>query len=256
MHLKTFFLLILVISVFPFIEMTYAETPNTDQTDIDHEDDWALEDELDEMSDDPVSPGVWDPLEKINRCIFIFNDKLYFWCMKPVAQTYKRITPMPVRIGLLNFFNNINMPQRAVSCFFQLRPKDTGSEIAAFTINSTIGILGFTTPSKSYFHLEPYQEDLGQTLGSYGIGNGFYIVLPFLGSSTLRDLVGIVGDSYLDPTNYIEDTYVKLGVNAVSTVNSMSFRVGEYEKIKDMALEPYSAVKDGYIQYRNKQIEK
>jgi phospholipid-binding lipoprotein MlaA len=233
--------------------MVYADT---DQSQTDAQNDWAFDDEFDDNSNNPITPAVWDPLEKLNRYTFIFNDKLYFWCIKPVAQNYKRFTPAPVRIGIFNFFNNINMPQRAVNCMLQLRPKDTASEIVSFVVDSTVGILGLTTPSKKYLHLDYHEEDLGQTLGSYGVGNGFYIVLPFLGSTTLRDFTGSFGDNYLDPVNYIEDPYVMIGVSTVRTVNTISFRVGEYEKIKDMAFEPYSAVKDGFIQYRNKQIDK
>jgi phospholipid-binding lipoprotein MlaA len=234
----------------------HAADTNTDQADTDIQDDWAFEDEFDEEMDEPVPPGVWDPLEKVNRCIFTMNDKLYLWCIKPVVQKYNHYTPIPVRVGLMNFFNNINMPQRAVNCLLQLRPIDSGTEIVSFAVNSTMGIAGFTNPSKTYFHLESHDEDLGQTLGTYGIGNGFYMVLPFLGSSTLRDITGSLGDNYLDPVNYIEDPYVLIGVSSVRTINTMSFRAGEYEKIKEMAFEPYSAVKDGYIQYRTKQIEK
>jgi len=249
--------MILIISGLIFFEPIYAETTATDQTDSKNlNDDWAFDDEFDDNTDAPMTPIVWDPLEKLNRCFFTLNDKLYYWCIKPAAQTYIRIAPSPVRIGILNFFDNINMPQRAVNCMLQIRPKDTGSEIISFAVNSTIGILGLTNPSKKYLHLESHDEDLGQTLGSYGIGNGFYIVLPFLGSSTLRDVSGSLIDNYLDPVNYIEDSYVLAGVSAVRTLNTMSFRVGEYEKIKEMAFEPYSAVKDGYIQYRDKQINK
>ncbi|ETR68838.1 MAG: lipoprotein, partial [Candidatus Magnetoglobus multicellularis str. Araruama] len=159
-------------------------------------------------------------------------------------------------LGLMNFFNNINMPQRAVNCLLQIRPKAFGAEIASFAVNTTVGILGFSNAANKYFHLKPHNEDLGQTLGTYNIDNGFYIVLPFLGSSSLRDLTGVIGDNYLDPVNYVDNSYVAVGVSAVRTVNSLSFRLGEYEKIKEAAFEPYSAVKDGYIQYRNKQIEK
>jgi len=249
--------MILIISGQFFYEPIYAASAATDQTDSDVlNDDWAFDDEFDDNKSVPVTPVVWDPLEKINRWFFTLNDKLYYWCIKPAAQTYIRVTPLPIRMGVLNFFNNINMPQRAVNCILQLRPKDAGSEMISFAVNSTIGILGFRNPSKMYLHLEAHEEDLGQTLGSYGIGNGFYIVLPFLGSSTLRDVTGRFADNYLDPVNYIEDHYLLSGVTAVRTLNTMSFRVGEYEKIKEMAFEPYSAVKDGYIQYRDKQINK
>jgi phospholipid-binding lipoprotein MlaA len=249
--------MLLIVCAILLYQPVYAETTIKEQSDTDIQDDnWAFDDEFDDEERTIIKPTVWDPFEKMNRGLFTVNDKLYFWCIKPVAQKYIRFTPSFVRIGISNFFNNINMPQRALNCMLQLRLLDTGSEIVSFSVNSTIGILGFTNPAKKYLHLASHKEDLGQTLGSYGIGNGFYIVLPFLGSSTLRDLIGSIGDNYLDPVNYIEDPYVIIGVSTVRTVNTMSFRVGEYEKIKEMAFEPYSAVKNGYVQYRNKQIEK
>ncbi|KPA09055.1 VacJ family lipoprotein [Candidatus Magnetomorum sp. HK-1] len=219
------------------------------ETDAEMDDEWN-----EELDDEDELPAVWDPLEKLNRGTFYFNDKMYYWCVKPVAKTYKDFIPNFIRTGLLNFFNNLEMPQRTVNCIFQLRVKEGGSEVLSFCINTTVGILGFTKPSENYFKLKCYSEDMGQTFGSYGIGNGIYIVLPFLGSSSLRDLTGFIGDSFLDPLDYIRDPYIYAGTIAVKTVNSASYRLGEYEALKEAAFEPYSAMKDAYIQYRNKQI--
>jgi len=216
-------------------------------------DDWA-DDDFDTETDAQRPKSVWDPLEKVNRCLFVVNDKFYFWCLKPVAKTYIRITPSPVRLGIHNFFNNIRMPQRAINCILQARPKAFGTEVISFVMNTTVGFLGLCNPAEKYYKIKPHNEDLGQTLGSYGIGNGPYIVLPFLGSSTLRDMTGIFGDGFLDPINYLEDTYTRVAINGVEAINSTSFRLGQYESIKEAAFEPYSAVKDGYIQYRKKQI--
>ncbi|MBF0450754.1 MAG: VacJ family lipoprotein [Candidatus Magnetomorum sp.] len=222
------------------------------QSTDDLNEDW--EDEFDNKILEGPSVSVWDPLEKVNRGSFYFNDKLYFWCLKPIAKTYKRCTPSFIRMGLLNFFNNLEMPQRAVNCMLQLRPKETGIEMFSFIVNTSIGILGFTKPSEKIFHLDVYSEDMGQTFGRYGIGNGIYIVLPVMGSSSLRDLTGAVGDMFLDPVNYIRDPYISTGVSGLRTINASSFRLGEYEALKEAAFEPYSAMKDAYIQYRTKQI--
>jgi len=211
-----------------------------------------LEDDLEEDEDE--STTIWDPLEKINRGSFYFNDKMYFWLLNPSAKVYKKYTPNFIRKSLLNFFNNLEMPQRAINCLLQTRLKESGTEVLAFGINSTIGILGFTKPSEKYFNFKCYSEDMGQTFGSYGIGNGLYIVLPFLGSSSMRDLIGYIGDAFLDPLDYIRNKYIYAGATAVKTVNNISFRIGEYEAMKEAAFEPYSAMKDAYIQYRNKQI--
>ena len=114
--------------------------------------------------------------------------------------------------------------------------------------------MGFWDPAKDYPHLNPPDEDFGQTLGFFGIGNGIYLVLPFLGPSTLRDTVGLGGDYFLSPTAYIDPAVVGWSLKAEDSVNDLSFRIGQYEELKDAAIEPYASFKDGYIQYRNKKI--
>ena len=99
-------------------------------------------------------------------------------------------------------------------------------------------------------------EDFRQTLGSYGIGNGFYILWPFLGPSSLRDTVGLVGDSFLNPVNYIRDGATLIGVRVFNQVNDLSLHLGEYEDMKAAALDPYTALRDAYAQYMKAHIEK
>jgi len=103
--------------------------------------------------------------------------------------------------------------------------------------------------------LNPGEEDLGQTLGSYGIGNGFYIVWPILGPSTLRDSMGMVGDWFLNPVSYVEPTETYLEIRAVETVNETSFKIGDYESLKEAAIDPYVALRNAYIQHRKKKVE-
>ena len=198
---------------------------------------------------------VADPLYPWNRAMFHFNDKLYFWLLKPLSRGYRAVIPTPVRSGVKNFFRNITMPIRMVSCLLQGKGRAASAELSRFLINSTVGVLGFGNPAKRWPELNPSEEDLGQTLGSYGIGNGFYIVWPFLGPSTLRDSIGMVGDWFLDPVSYVESTETYVGVWTFENVNETSFRIGDYESLKEAAIDPYVAFRNAYIQYRKKKVE-
>ncbi|PXF56602.1 MAG: VacJ family lipoprotein [Deltaproteobacteria bacterium] len=219
----------------------------------------ALEDEYDEWTDDleedEAVPQVHDPLERLNRGIFAFNDFFYFKFLKPVARGYGFITPEPVRVRVKNFFYNIGFPVRFVNDILQIKFKRAGQGTCRFVFNSTVGILGFFNPAQKYSWMNPLPEDTGQTFGTWGIGNGFYIVLPILGPSTLRDSVGVAGDYCLQPVSYIRPFYISLGARSYEVVNKTSLSIGEYESLKESALDPYTAFKDAYIQYRKKAIQ-
>lgn len=202
----------------------------------------------------PNDYPVADPIIYWNRAMYHFNDKLYFWGLKPLTKAYIAIAPQMVRSGVKNFFSNIATPIRLVSCILQLKIKNAGTEAARFIINSTIGIIGFGDPAKRYYGLKAKDEDIGQTFGFYGIGNGIYIVWPFLGPSTLRDSIGLVGDKFLNPVSYIEPWEVSAGITSYEIVNKTSFKIGDYEEFKAAAINPYEALKDAYIQNRRKKV--
>ncbi len=130
-----------------------------------------------------------------------------------------------------------------------------GGELNRFVINTTAGVLGFGDPAHDRWGLEPAKEDLGQTLAVYGFGDGFYIVWPLLGPSTLRDSAGMLGDRYLNPVHYVEPDEASLGISVFKAVNSGSFHIGEYESFKSASVNPYVAMREIYIQYRSKQIK-
>jgi len=220
----------------------------------------AEEDELNksllEDFEDPLeTKTVSDPLYAFNYLMYSVNDFLYFNALKPIATGYKTIMPVPARKGLNNFFHNLVFPVRFVNNILQGEIKDAGTEIEIFLINSTIGFLGFAQVAQHKFNIHTNNEDLGQTLGSYHIGNGFYLVLPILGSSTLRDLIGRVGDYFLTPVNYVEPWELSTGIKAVDTINTISFHLGDYEAIKASAVDPYVAIRNAYIQNRKKKIK-
>jgi len=198
---------------------------------------------------------VSDPIAPLNRAIFYFNDKLYFWVLKPVARGYRYLIPTPVRIAVKSFFYNLTTPVRVVNCVLQGKLSSAGRELTRFVVNSTVGMLGFVDLAQNYPQLSVKEEDFGQTFGTYGIGNGFYVVWPILGPSTLRDSVGMIGDRFLNPVTYVQPIEAAIGVAAYEKVNDTSFRIGDYEAIKDASLDPYAAIRDAYIQHRRKKTE-
>ncbi len=214
-------------------------------------DPFALEEEFTAGATEPVS----DPLIGYNRLMTQVNDKIYFWLLKPVAQGYRAVVPEGARLAVGRFFRNLLMPVRFANNLLQLKPKRAGTELARFLVNTTVGVLGFGDPAANRFGLQAYPEDFGQTLGHYGVGSGFHLVLPLLGPSNLRDTLGLIPDYFLDPVSYIEETDVQLAVRAYDRVNYTSLHIGEYESLKKDAVDLYTFLRDGYEQRRNKQIE-
>lgn len=199
---------------------------------------------------------IYDPLEPFNRLIFQFNDKLYFWVLKPTAKGYARVVPERGRLGVKRFLSNLGFPARFVNSALQLKPKSAGLELGRFTINTTIGLLGFMDPAEK-MGLEKQDEDFGQTLGHYGLGHGIYITLPIVGPSSLRDMAGLTGDYYLEPETYVyrDDPGARIGVKIFNVVNDTSLNLDRYEKFVKDAFDPYTFVKDAYAQRRKKQVE-
>ncbi len=200
--------------------------------------------------------SVADPLEPWNRLMYHFNDKLYFWVLKPVAKGYNAVVPEGARVSVSNFFHNVATPIRFVSSLLQGKVKSAGIELARFGVNTTFGFLGLLDPAKKDLNLLSQDEELGQTLGKYGMGNIFYIVWPFLGPSSVRDSIGEFGDGFLDPVNYISPTKAVLGIQAYERINDTSLHIGDYEDLKESAIDPYIAIRDAYIQHRQYKITK
>jgi phospholipid-binding lipoprotein MlaA len=198
---------------------------------------------------------VPDPFEPWNRLMFHVNDTLYFWVVKPVAQTYKGVMPEPARLGIRNFFGNVRTPIRYVNCLLQGKNTAADVELRRFLINTTAGVLGFGDPALDQFGLKPVDEDLGQTLATHGFSDGFYVVWPLFGPSTVRDSVGMLGDQFLNPLWYVESTELSIGLSAAEYTNASSFEIGRYEVFKAAAVDPYIAMRESYIQYRGKQIK-
>ncbi|MCP4690557.1 MAG: VacJ family lipoprotein [Desulfobacterales bacterium] len=214
-----------------------------------------LDDDLDFLDEvEDVGPPTPDPLAPWNRAMFHVNDVLYFWAVRPVAAVYIGVTPELARTGVRNFFRNLGMPVRLVNCLLQGKSERAGEELGRFMVNSTLGFFGFGDPAFKHLDLNPPEEDLGQTLALYGVGDGFYLYWPLLGPSTLRDSGGMAGDYFLDILPNAMGMQGNAGFFIVKTVNSVALRIGEYETVKDAALEPYTALRNGYLEYRKTKI--
>jgi phospholipid-binding lipoprotein MlaA len=230
--------------------LSQAGTGQTEtQGAVEDADPWAEEDAA--MEDIP------DPLESMNRAFFVFNDKVYFWFFKPIGTGYKKVVPEVGRICIRNFFTNLIMPIRAVSCLLQGKFEGVGIELVRCMVNTTAGFLGFQDVAKDALDYPVQDEDLGQVMAFYGIGSGCYLNLPFLGPSNIRDTVGWVGGLYLNPLDYmVTDFWPNVGFRSFDMLNKTSMRIGEYEALKKAAVDPYVAMRDAYYQYRLNQIEK
>ncbi len=222
-------------------------------------DDSASESVVNENETEPEfseEKSVADPLEPWNRAVFTFNDRLYFWVMKPAAKGYNAVFPEGVRNSVRNFFENLSTPVRFVNDLLQGKIKSAGIELARLCVNSTYGLAGLLDAAKKHFNLKSEERDLGMTFGFYGIGEGIYIVWPFLGPSSIRDTIGKVGDGYLSPVNYITPTKDAIAITAYEYFNNISLRIGDYESLKEAAVDPYIAVRDAYVQHRRYLINK
>ncbi|MEI7639194.1 MAG: VacJ family lipoprotein [Syntrophus sp. (in: bacteria)] len=200
--------------------------------------------------------AIADPLEPFNRAMYHFNDKLYFWVLKPVAQGYSKVVPESARVGVSNFYTNLSFPIRFVNSLLQANFAGAASELGRFIINTVWGIGGIMDPASSNeINLSKQTVDFGQTLGVYGVGQGFYIHWPLLGPSSPRDTLGTVGDIFLYPSIYFGPWYVWAGSRVYERVNDTSLQTGDYETMKEAAIDPYVAVRDAYFQYRLKIIK-
>ncbi len=189
-----------------------------------------------------------DPLEPVNRGFYNINEKLDKYFMKPVAKGYKYITPKPVRTGVTNFFDNLFYPNVIVNDFLQGKFRQGFRDFARLFVNTTIGIGGLFDQATSA-GLVRHQEDLGQTLATWGIGQGPYLVIPLLGPSTARDVTDLAPSTFLNPLFYIESAII-YGVGGLSVINERANLLEATEIRDEAALDPYTFTREAFLQRR------
>ena len=236
------------------------------------EEEEGFDDEFEDEFGD-AEKEVFDPLSGYNIVMTEFNDGFYVYFVDPVARGYRWVVPDGARRGVNRFFHNLFFPIRFVNNVLQLKAKNAGEEFLRFVLNSTIGIFGIWDPAKEWFDLEAHEEDFGQTLGFYGVGGGFHVVLPFLGPSNVRDMFSLYPDMQMDPVYYVENRPYNLPQNdgeylgysrktlqsaqltVLKTINRESLRIGQYANLKKDAIELYPFLRDVYEQNRAKLIK-
>jgi len=212
----------------------------------------------------PKTKAAEECFEGVSRTIFKFNMAFDGIILEPVAKSYNKL-PEPIKNGTSNFTSNIATLLSIPNSLLQGNLKQVGHSTGSFLINSTVGILGFLNPAEK-FGLKPHKEDVGQTLGAYGVGPGCYLVLPILGPSTARDALGLFADSFVDPFAHItiRDNEI-LGVSGndldyftVKGTTAVDFRADQdtnLESLEKNSLDFYSALKSVYLQDRENKIK-
>ena len=190
-----------------------------------------------------------DPLEEYNRATYSFNQMMDRMLFTPLASGYNYVMPAPVNRGITNFFDNLGDVRSALNNLLQLKIGRAFSDVGRVAVNSTLGILGLMDVA-SNMNLPRYDEDFGQTLGVWGFGSGPYVVLPFLGPSTVRDGVGIVVDFFADPIFYLDERSTRWSLWGLQLIDTRADLLNASRVIDQAALDPYSFIRDAYLQRR------
>ena len=199
---------------------------------------------------------IYDPLEGINRAVFGFNNVADRVILEPVAKGYKKLPP-PIQSGVGNFINNLKLPLAAVNQLLQGQGKNAAESTGRFLVNSTIGILGLVDVADN-IGLEQKEEDFGQTLATWGVGDGFYIVLPLFGPSNVRDTTGMFMTMMTDPINaYAVNQGEAWAIPMRTAVNATDQRsqiIDEVNALRDNSVDYYASVRSSYYQNRKAAI--
>lgn len=194
-----------------------------------------------------------DPFEKFNRAMFSFNDTVDRVALKPAATVYKNATPGFVQTGVNNFFGNLTDLWSSLNNFAQLKGQDGMNDFMRFAVNSTLGLAGvldIATPAG----LRKHNEDLGQTLGYWGVPSGPYLMLPLLGPSTIRDTAALPADWWGDPWTHVNDIPWRNSGIVLRAVDQRASVLDASNLLEDAALDRYEFIRDGYMQRRNSKV--
>lgn len=197
---------------------------------------------------------VNDPYEKINRKIFSFNDTLDTYVLVPVAETYNKVMPKPLARGIHRFFSHLNLFPTVANDLLQGNVYQATSDSWRFIVNTTAGLGGFYDIATE-IGLEPNSQDFGLTLASWGYTDSSYLVLPFLGPSTVRDAFGLGVDAYLfNFYNYIDDTRTFYTLYALNIIDKRAYLLRYQDLYNQIALDRYTFIRDSYLNQRNNVI--
>ena len=193
--------------------------------------------------------GITDPIEGFNRVMYSINDFMMLYIIRPVNWCYATMFPRYMITGFKNMCDNLEFIVKGGSCLLQAKFKQAGIVGLRFLINITAGVVGFYDPAYNWCGLEDCQEDFGQAFASWGIGHGFYMVLPFMGPTSIRDAVGAIFDYGLDPKSYI------YGGQWFAKLNWSALYIEDYINMNDSKKDPYVFVRDAWFIVRRIKIQ-
>jgi phospholipid-binding lipoprotein MlaA len=194
-------------------------------------------------------PDPRDRFERFNRSIYAFNVKVDHAVLRPVARTYVKVTPQPIRTSVHNVVDNLIYTRTIINDFLQGKFRDFETDTSRFLINTIFGLGGiFDTASRA--GLDRHRTDFGQTLGIWGVHSGPYLMLPLLGPSTVRDAIGLLPDEYMTPSPYIRPAWIPWVLSGVEIVD---LRTGllDQDKLLDSSYDPYALVRNVWLQRRD-----
>lgn len=194
-----------------------------------------------------------DPLEGFNRAMFEVNEGLDAVVMKPLATTYDTVMPLPGKVAVGNFFGNLRDVWTAVNNLLQGKPDQAFSDLGRVLINTTVGI-GGAFDVASEIGLEKHDEDFGQTLGRWGVGDGAFVYLPVLGPRNLRDAGGLVLDSWADPVGGLDHVPTRNSLFGTRLIDTRARLLPTDKVVEGAALDKYSYIRNSYLQHRRSQI--
>jgi phospholipid-binding lipoprotein MlaA len=196
----------------------------------------------------------YDPWEPFNRKMFAFNQQVDRFVLKPVAKVWDFVVPDLAQESLANAFDNIAMPRRFINSLLQLKVEGAGRELARFFLNISMGVGGFFDVATE-LGVQRSDEDTGQTLGYYGVGPGPFLVLPFLPPLTVRDGVGFAADAAMQPIGYVAPFAASAGMRGGQLVNERALNLETFEEFERATFDLYAAVRNAYLQRRQRLIE-
>jgi phospholipid-binding lipoprotein MlaA len=203
-----------------------------------------------------AEPEDYDPWEPYNERMFAFNYNVDRYVLKPVANVYRHIMPEPFQLMIANGFDNIRYPARLVNHILQGRFWGAFIETSRFVINTTLGFGGVFNPATDYFGIEKSRADFGQTLHRWGVGPGPFFVPPFLPPATVRDFIGRLADSAMNPISwYLLDFWPEaFAIGTGEMVNERAVNYELFQGVEETTLDLYTAVRDGYLRRRERQL--
>jgi phospholipid-binding lipoprotein MlaA len=191
-----------------------------------------------------------DPWEGWNRGVQKFNDSLDDYVMKPVAKGYQYVTPAFVDQGVTNFFSNVDDIGVVANDLLQFKLLQTGQDLGRFLVNTTVGLGGFVDVA-SKMDLQKHTEDLDQTLGAWGVPAGPYLVLPLIGPSSPRGVLGLAGDTASNPINWITPAVIPWGTGTLKTLDTRADLLSATKIVDEASVDRYEFIRNAYFQQRN-----